>query len=90
MIILQNTMNLNHVPEIARMNMIRITSLILAGLLLTVLLIGGCSGILAETDYKDGKSDRLRVEPGSKWSSWDQNSTKEDDKCLLLKGERTF
>ena len=70
--------------------MIRITSLIMAGLLLTVLLVAGCGGILAETDYNDGKVDRLRVEPGSKWTNWDHNSTKEDDKCVILKSEKTF
>jgi hypothetical protein len=72
------------------MKMIRITSLIMAGLILSLLWVGGCSGILAETDYKDGNVDRLRVEPGSKWTNWDHNATKEDDKCLILKSERSF
>ncbi|MEJ2673002.1 MAG: hypothetical protein P8168_12545 [Deltaproteobacteria bacterium] len=70
--------------------MIRITSLILAGLLLSVLLVNGCSGVLAETDYKDGHVERLRVEPGSKWTKWDTNATKENDQCIMFKSEKTF
>jgi hypothetical protein len=70
--------------------MVRITSLILVTLLLAALSISGCEGILAQSTSKDGKVERLRLEPGSKWSTWDQNSTKEDDKCLILKSEKTF
>ena len=70
--------------------MVRIKALLVAGLLLAAIFVNGCGGILAETDYKGGQVERLRLDTGSKWSTWDKNSTKEDDTCLMLKSERTF
>jgi hypothetical protein len=70
--------------------MCRITGMALAGLLLAALLVGSCGGILAETNYDNGRVERLRLDSGSKWSKWDRNSTKEDDSCILLKSEKTF
>jgi hypothetical protein len=70
--------------------MCRITGMTLAGLLLAALLVCSCGGILAETNYDNGQVERLRLDPGSKWSKWDRNSTKQDDSCLFLKSEKSF
>jgi hypothetical protein len=59
-------------------------------MVLTVLLVGGCGGIIAKSTTDSGKTETLRVVSGSKWSSWDRNPTKEDDSCIMLKKESTF
>ena len=57
---------------------------------LTALLGSGCGGIIRETATTDGTAERLRLDTGSKWSSWDRNPTKKDDSCIMLKKESTF
>jgi hypothetical protein len=59
-------------------------------MVLSVFLVGGCGGIIAESKTGSGQIERLRVVSGSKWSSWDRNPTKEDDSCIMLKKESTF
>jgi hypothetical protein len=59
-------------------------------MVLTVLLVWGCAGIIAQSEKDNGQIERLRVVSGSKWSSWDHNPTKEDDACIMLKKESTF
>ena len=61
------------------------------GLALAVLLAGpGCAGILQELQYEDGKVERLRIQGGEGWKSWDRNSTREDESSVFLKKEATF
>jgi hypothetical protein len=60
------------------------------GLALAVLLSAGCSGILTESHYDDGRQETLRVQSGDKWSNWDRNPRKEDGTCIMLKKESTF
>jgi hypothetical protein len=55
-----------------------------------VLLGGGCGLILVERNFEDGGSERLRVDTCGKWRYYDRNSTKEDDRNLMLKNEITF
>jgi hypothetical protein len=57
---------------------------------LTALLASGCGGIIQEKTTTDGTAERLRLDTGSKWSSWDRNPTKADDSCIMLKKESTF
>lgn len=57
---------------------------------LTALLASGCGGIIREKTTTDGTAERLRLDTGSKWSSWDRNPTKADDSCIMLKKESTF
>ena len=49
-----------------------------------------CAGILAENVREDGQTDKIRVGTGDKWSTWDRNSTKQNESLLLLKKESTF
>jgi hypothetical protein len=57
---------------------------------LAALLASGCAGIIQEKTTVDGTAERLRLGPGSKWSSWDRNPTKGDDSSIILKKESTF
>jgi hypothetical protein len=59
-------------------------------MVLASLLAGGCAGILAEQPNADGTTERVRLDTGSKWSTWDRNPTKQDDSCIMLKKESTF
>ncbi len=61
-----------------------------AAALAAALLGSGCAGIISETTYEDGQTDRVRVGTADKWSSWDKNSTKNDDSVIMLKKESTF
>ncbi len=61
----------------------------LAALALAWLLCCGCAGILAETE-KDGQTERLRVSTTDKWSTYDRNSTKQNESSIMLKKESTF
>jgi len=54
------------------------------------LLASGCAGILQEKTAVNGTTERFRLDPGSKWSSWDRNPTKGDDSSIILKKESTF
>ncbi len=62
----------------------------LAALAVAALLCCGCSGILAEDVRNDGQTETLRLGTTDKWSSWDKNSTKQDESIFLLKKESTF
>ena len=61
----------------------------LAAAALAALLWCGCTGILAESE-KNGQTETLRVSTTDKWSSYDRNSTKEDESAIMLKKESTF
>jgi len=50
----------------------------------------GCSGILAESVSDNGQMERLRLDSGGKWSTYDQNPLKEDESSIMLKKELTF
>jgi len=61
------------------------------GLALTILLgATGCAGILQESLYEDGRAERLRIQGGESWKTWDRNSTREDESSVILKKEATF
>ena len=61
------------------------------GLALALLLGAvGCSGILQESQYEDGKVERLRIQGSESWKTWDRNSTKGDEGGFILKKEATF
>ncbi len=62
----------------------------LAAALAAALLCCGCAGILAESVNNQGQTERLRLGTADKWSSWDHNSTKQDESIFLLKKESTF
>jgi hypothetical protein len=62
-----------------------------------VLLGSGCSGVLLESKREDGKVERLRVDGGESWSSYDdkprspyQDGKRLDDLSIMLKKEATF
>jgi hypothetical protein len=60
--------------------------------LVLVLLLGAvsCSGILQESRYENGQVERLRIQGGESWKSWDHNSIKQDESAFILKKEATF
>jgi hypothetical protein len=60
--------------------------------LMLALLLGtvSCSGILQESRFEDGKVERLRIQGGESWKTWDRNSTKGDESAFILKKEATF
>jgi len=61
------------------------------GLALALLLGAvGCSGILQESQYEDGKVERLRIQGSESWKTWDRNPTKGDEGGFILKKEATF
>ena len=61
------------------------------GLALAILLGAvGCSGILQESQYEDGKVERLRIQGGESWKTWDRNPTRGDEGAFILKKEATF
>ena len=57
---------------------------------LIALLWCGCAGIIAEKMDDEGKTERVSLGTGDKWSTWDKNPTKKDESLLLLKKESTF
>jgi hypothetical protein len=59
-------------------------------LAVTLLLGPGCTGILSEQYYEDGRTERLRLQSGDKWSNWERNPFKENDTCIMLKKELTY
>jgi hypothetical protein len=67
----------------------------LAGVL-AILLGAGCSGVLLESQHEDGRVERLRVEGGESWSTYDdkprlpQSKSKYEDLGIMLKKESTF
>ena len=54
------------------------------------LLGSGCAGIITEKVSEDGKLERVRLDTGTKWSSWTRTPLKQDDSCIMLKKESTF
>jgi hypothetical protein len=62
------------------------------GLALAILLgVGvGCSGVLQEVQHDDGSVERLKVQGGESWKTWDRNATKGEDSAFILKKESTF
>jgi hypothetical protein len=57
---------------------------------LAALLWCGCAGIISEKMDSEGKTERLRLGTGDKWSTWDRNSTKKNESLFMLKKESTF
>jgi len=57
---------------------------------LTLVLGGGCAGVISEKSYEDGRLERIRLDSGTKWSVYDRNPTKQDDTAIFLKKESTF
>ena len=72
---------------------------LLAWALAAMVLVSGCSGVLMESKDSSGKVDRLKLESGESWSSYDNkprdpyvSSGKHalDDMNLMLMKEMTF
>jgi len=71
---------------------------LLLALMLAALVVTGCSGVLYESKSEDGREDRLRIDQGESWSTYDDKPRKpdskakkdQDDKSILLKKELTF
>ena len=60
------------------------------GLALAILMGAvSCAGILQESRYENGETERVRISSES-WRTWDRNATKEDATSLFLKKEQTF
>lgn len=64
---------------------------------LAALLGAGCSGVLLESKQEDGRVQRLRLDSGESWSTYDdkprvrsQHRKDQDDLCIMLKNETTF
>lgn len=63
--------------------------------LLLLLWAGGCSGVLMENKFDDGRVDRLVIDGGESWDTYEtrsrfpQSRTK-DEYSILLKKEATF
>lgn len=68
------------------------------GLMLAVLLGAGCSGVLYESKYEDGREERLKIDQGESWGTYDDKPRKpdsrakkdQDDMSIMLKKESTF
>jgi hypothetical protein len=58
--------------------------------LATLLGAAGCAGILQELQYEDGSVERLRIQGGESWKTWDRNPTRGDESSVILKKEATF
>ncbi len=68
---------------------------LLAGaVLMAVLFTGGCAellqGILMEKQYDDGHKEKVYVDGGESWSSYDRNATRGDGTTVMLRKESTF
>ncbi len=67
-------------------------------LTLALLIGAGCSGVLYESKSEDGREDRLLIDQGESWSTYDDKPRKpdskakkdQDDRSILLKKELTF
>lgn len=65
------------------------------GLALTLLWGIGCSGVLLESKQEDGRVERLVIDGGESWSTYEdkprlpQSRTK-DEYSIMLKKEATF
>lgn len=68
-------------------------------LVMAIVVLSGCSGVLMESKDSSGKVDRLRLDGGERWNSYD-NKPREpyvssgkhglDDMNLMLLKEMTF
>jgi hypothetical protein len=63
--------------------------------LLLLLWVGGCSGVLMEKQHEDGRVDRVVIDGGEGWDTYEsrsrypQSRTK-DDYSIVIKKEATF
>ncbi len=68
--------------------------LLVGAVLMAVLSIGGCAellqGVLMQKEYDDGHKEKVYVDGGEGWASYDRNATKGDGTCLMLRKETTF
>ena len=71
----------------------------LAWALAATVLLSGCSGVLFESKDSGGKVERVKIDGGESWDTYDDrprlrftNSKKHglDDMGLMLKSEKTF
>lgn len=67
------------------------------GLALAALVLAGCSGVLMESKQDDGRVERVKVDGGESWDSYDDKPrypyTKKkalEDMSIMLKKESTF
>jgi len=67
------------------------------GLGLAALVLAGCSGVLVESKQKDGQVERVKIDGGESWDSYDDKPrypfTKKknfDEMSIMLKREATF
>jgi hypothetical protein len=66
------------------------------GLALLLLLgVGGCSGVLMEKQHEDGRVDRLVIDGGESWDSYETRSRfprtrTKDEYSIVIKKEATF
>lgn len=67
-------------------------------LALAVLVGAGCSGVLFESKREDGRVERLKVDGGESWSTYDEKPRNpaqdgrklQDEMSIMLKKEATF
>ena len=63
--------------------------------LLLLLWVGGCSGVLVEKQHEDGRVDRVVIDGGEGWDTYEtksrypQSKTK-DEYSIVIKKEATF
>jgi hypothetical protein len=65
------------------------------GLALLLLWGVGCSGVLMESKQEDGRVDRVKIDGGESWSTYEERSrfprTKtKDEYSIVIKKEATF
>lgn len=65
------------------------------GLALLLLWGAGCSGVLMESKQEDGRVDRVKIDGGESWSTYEERSrfprTKtKDEYSIVIKKEATF
>jgi hypothetical protein len=66
-------------------------------LALLILLVGGCNGVLYEEQKDGGQVERLRIDQGESWDSYNitpryysQNPKDLDNFSIMLRNEHTF
>lgn len=68
----------------------------LLGWLLSALLLCGCSGVLVESKYEDGRIERVKLDQGESWSVYEDKpryhsqKKEKEDLGIMLKKEATF
>jgi hypothetical protein len=65
--------------------------------LAAMVLLSGCSGVLYEWQQGGGKSERLKLDSGEGWESYDTHPrypyskrNSNDEMSIMLKSEKTF